>query len=231
MVEMSASDKIQKAKNCFKDIKESGRNNYQKFSYLETKDIFPIIRTICDKFKLKTQFDRDMWNDKPVMKLTITDQEDNTSEKFIVNIPEINTNDPGKYMQDVGRVQTYAMRYLYIQAFEIAVPDEIDNKDQTKIGKKVNGKVGILSSQVNVGADVNDVSSSSPVSESGEVSIPEVNATLDKVYDTIVVKGGKEFTEAAALWQLQRICKNKPLLFEGCKKSLKMYTADKLVEV
>lgn len=226
---MSASDKIQKAKNCFKDIKESGRNNYQKFSYLETKDIFPIIRTICDKFKLKTQFDRDMWNDKPVMKLTITDQEDNTSENFIVNIPEINTNDPGKYMQDVGRVQTYAMRYLYIQAFEIAVPDEIDNKDQTKIGKTVKRKVAkIPPSQVKVGADG---TAYSPVSESGEVSIPEVNATLDKVYDTIVVKGGKEFTEAAALWQLQRICKNKPLLFEGCKKSLKMYTADKLVEV
>lgn len=229
MIEMSASDKIQKAKNCFKDIKESGRNNYQKFSYLETKDIFPIIRTICDKFKLKTQFDRDMWNDKPVMKLTITDQEDNTSEKFIVNIPEINTNDPGKYMQDVGRVQTYAMRYLYIQAFEIAVPDEIDNKDQTKIGKTVKRKVAkIPPSQVKVGADG---TASVPVSESREVSIPEVNATLDKVYDTIVVKGGKEFTEAAALWQLQRICKNKPLLFEGCKKSLKMYTADKLVGV
>ena len=226
MIEMSASDKIQKAKNCFKDIKESGRNNYQKFSYLETKDIFPIIRTICDKFKLKTQFDRDMWNDNPVMKLTITDQEDNTSEKFIVNIPEINTNDPGKYMQDVGRVQTYAMRYLYIQAFEIAVPDEIDNKDQTKIGKSVKRKVARTpSNEVNVGADV------TPSASDSEVTISEVNATLDKVYDTIVVKGGKEFTEAAALWQLQRICKNKPLLFEGCKKSLKMYTADKLVEV
>ena len=216
---MAASDKIQEAKNCFQDIKESGRNNFQKYSYLETKDIFPIIRTICNKFKLKTQFNREMWLDNPVMKLTITDQEDNSSEEFMVNIPEINTNDPGKYMQDVGRVQTYAMRYLYIQAFEIAVPDEIDNKDQTRmVAKKI-------TKHAKTGKSIN---TSTAITEKSDVTIDEIKVALDKAYDTIVVRGGKEFTEAGALWQLQRICKNNPSLLEGCKKNLKMYTANKI---
>lgn len=30
-------------------------------------------------------------------------------------------------MQEIGSIQTYAMRYLYIQAFEIVVTDTIDN--------------------------------------------------------------------------------------------------------
>jgi len=218
MIEMSASDKIQEAKNCFKDIKESGRNNYQKFSYLETKDIFPIIRTICDKFKLKTQFSKDIWYEQPVMKLTISDQEDNSKEEFIVSIPEINTNDPGKYMQDVGRVQTYAMRYLYIQAFEIAVPDEIDNKDQTKMGKKVMKKKPMKTDGTSGTVETGGTSN-------GATATPtEVAATLDKTYDNIVELGGKDFTEERALWQLQRICKGNPLLLDACKKNLKRYT-------
>ena len=215
---MVASDKIQEAKNCFKDIKESGRNNYQKYSYMETKDIFPIIRTICKKFKLKTQFSKDIWKDTPVMKLTITDQEDKSIEEFLVNVPVINANDPGKYMQDVGRVQTYAMRYLYIQAFEIAVPDEIDNKDQTKIDKKFVEKKGKTKESIK----------NAIVTSAKPITTDEINVALDKAYDTIVIKGGKEFTEESALWQLKRICKNNPVLLDACKENLRIYTANKI---
>lgn len=222
---MAASDKIQEAKNCFNDIKESGRNNYQKYSYFETKDIFPIIREICKKFKLKTQFNKEMWYEQPVMKLTITDQEDESKEEFVVSIPEINTNDPGKYMQDVGRVQTYAMRYLYIQAFEIAVPDEIDNKDQTKMGNK---PLKNNAKKVAIKNTPGPTTATAPGNEVAAINLTEINKVLDQTYNNIVVKGGKEFTETAALWQLQRMCKDNTLLFEACKKNLKMYTANKV---
>ena len=221
---MTARDKIQEAKNYFKDIKESGRNNYQKFSYLETKDIFPIIRLISHKFKLNTQFSKDIWYDQPVMKLTITDQDDKTSEEFIVNIPEIKTSDPGKYMQDVGRIQTYAMRYLYIQAFEIAVPDEIDNKDQAKMGTKTHGKK--IHKAASRGAD--ETPDVVPTEAPFPADENEINDVLDLAYHNIVVEGGKEFTEARALWQLKRICKDKPVLLDNCKEHLKIYTANKI---
>ena len=51
---MVVSDKIEMAKNCFGTIKTSGRNNYQKYDYLETRDIFPLVREVCRKFGLKT---------------------------------------------------------------------------------------------------------------------------------------------------------------------------------
>ena len=127
---MTVDDKIQKAKDRFKAISKSGRNNYQKYDYFETKDIFPVVREICNEFKLKTKFD---WNQEDnCMILTVKDCEDGTVDTSTIPLAPITANDPGKYMQDVGRIQTYAMRYLYIQVFEIAVPDEIDNKDQKR---------------------------------------------------------------------------------------------------
>ena len=131
---MVVDDKIQKAKIRFKAISKSGRNNYQKYDYFETKDIFPVVREICTEFKLKTKFD---WNQEDnCMILTVKDCEDGTVDTSTIPLAPITANDPGKYMQDVGRIQTYAMRYLYIQVFEIAVPDEIDNKDQKKMVKQ-----------------------------------------------------------------------------------------------
>ena len=127
---MTVDDKIQQAKDCFKAISKSGRNNYQKYDYFETKDIFPVVREICNEFKLKTKFD---WNQEDnCMILTVKDCEDGTVDTSTIPLAPITATDPGKYMQDVGRIQTYAMRYLYIQVFEIAVPDEIDNKDQKR---------------------------------------------------------------------------------------------------
>ena len=132
---MVVSDKIQEAKDCFVEITKSGRNNYQKYDYLETKDIFPLVRKVCKRFHMKTSIKPDV--NMHCFVLTITDKEDNRSEQFYAPYPEITTNDAGKYMQDFGRCQTYAQRYLYIQAFEIAVPDEIDNKNQQGATKNV----------------------------------------------------------------------------------------------
>ena len=40
---MVVSDKIELAKNCFTDIRKSGRNTYQKYNYAELSDINPIV--------------------------------------------------------------------------------------------------------------------------------------------------------------------------------------------
>ena len=223
---MVVSDKIEAAKNCFNTIKTSGRNNFQKYDYLETKDIFPIVRKVCEDFKMKTNIKPDF--ELNCFVLTITDKEDNSSEQFFVPYAPISAGDAGKFMQDFGRCQTYAMRYLYIQAFEIAVPDEIDNKDQRKkvVSKPKKVVKPVMSAPKNLAESKVD-KVKEPVTEE-EPTEELVMEKLDECYHLIVEEAGKPFNEASALWQLKRLCKNKPLLLEACKKSLKLYTADKV---
>lgn len=212
---MVASDKIEEAKDCFKTITQSGRNNYQKYDYFETKDIFPLVRKICKQFKLKTNIKPDLESNCFV--LTITDQEDNSAEQFVVPYATLGATDAGKFMQDFGRCQTYAMRYLYIQAFEIAVPDDIDNRDQKKMQskpqQKPKPKPQPKPKQVRT--------------EPIEVTQEMVKDALDNIYD-LLTDAGKEFNTASAIFQINRKYKDNPALVEACKKSLKTYTADKV---
>lgn len=117
--------KIEQGKHYFLEgVTKSGKNNYQNYSYLELYDILPIVRKICKNLHMKTRVE---YKDNTAT-LVITDCEDNSSAYFTCPLAPVHDEDPGRYMQNVGRIRTYAMRYLYIQAFEIAVPDQIDNK-------------------------------------------------------------------------------------------------------
>ena len=130
-------DKIDQAKEYFTGITKSGRNNYQKYNYLELSDIRPVVMRVCEDLKLRTRI---TWNHDEMI-LCITDKEDGSSEYFQLPVPHINIEDPDKYMKAVGKVQTYSMRYLYIQAFEIAVPDRIDKGERNMKSKSyINGK-------------------------------------------------------------------------------------------
>ena len=220
---MVVTDKIEMAKNCFGTIKTSGRNNYQKYDYLETKDIFPLVREVCKKFGMKTCIKPDL--ELHCFVLTITDREDNSSEQFYAPYPEIQTSDAGKYMQDFGRCQTYAQRYLYIQAFEIMVPDEIDNKNQQRGAKSVPKR------SVNSTKSVPKKTQNKPnipvqpvIEPKTDIAEEDVKEVMDKAYQIIVEEEGKPFDLAHALWTLKDLCKNKPDLLSACKNALQTYT-------
>ena len=221
---MSASDKIEEAKNCFQKIKKSGRNNYQKYDYFETKDIFPLVRKVCDKYNLKTNIKPML--DKPWFVLTITDKDDNSSEEFYVPYAQLGAGDAGKFMQDFGRCQTYAMRYLYIQAFEIAVPDEIDNKDQNKKIVPKPKKQPKPVKQVKKPIKKIEPTEEEPT-EPDEVTNERVQEILDEAYMTVTIDAGKEFNLATALWTIKKLCRSDAEL-EAVKASLDTYTADKV---
>lgn len=216
---MVVEDKIQDAKDCFDEIVKSGYNSYQKYKYLELYDLNPIVRKVCGKFKLRTNFD---WNlEENIMYLKITDKEDKS--EYIANIPTapITASDPGKYMQDVGRVQTYAQRYLYIQVFEIATPDGIDNRNQkTKVRD-----VSHLNKKTPKPKPVPQ-----PIKQEEEPTEEDIKTALDTIYNIIVIEGGAEFTLEKALFQLQRKYKDKPQLIAACEKSLKTNTAQQVKE-
>jgi len=215
---MVVSDKIEEAKNCFNEVKKSGRNNYAKYNYAELSDITPVVRQICKEYKLRTKFDWDL--EANLLTLTITDKEDGSTDKSVIPIAPVTASDPGKYMQDIGRCQTYAMRYLYLQVFEIAIPDEIDNKNQRSVYKQ---------KQVPQKPQQKNVPQQKPVPKPEHTPTEEdIKEALDNVYDLIVTRGGKEFTLESAMFQLQRQYKDQPLLIKACQESLNTNQANKV---
>ena len=213
---MVVSDKIEEAKNCFNEVRKSGRNTYQKYNYAELSDINPIVRKICKQYKLKTKFDWDWENN--LLTLTITDKEDGSTDKSVIPIAPVTASDPGKYMQDIGRCQTYAMRYLYLQVFEIAIPDEIDNKNQQRAVYK----------QKKTTPQPPKKEQQKQVNTEEQTTEEDIKEALDTVYDLIVTQGGKEFTLESAMFQLQRQYKNRPKLIQACMDSLNTNQADKV---
>lgn len=161
-------DKIEEAKEYFKDIRKTGHNNYQNYNYLESHDIFPVVRKVCKELKLRTRF---IWNNDNIT-LSITCQEDKSSEYFSIPVPQIRIEDPDKYMKAVGKTQTYAMRYLYIQAFEISVPDKVeqDNHKPQKQKKYTNGN------------KLSNASKAEPVTQT-TLNTPKQNNTKSNIQD------------------------------------------------
>lgn len=210
---MVASDKIEEAKNCFGSITKSGRNNYQKYDYLEVKDIFPTVRSVCKKYNLKTSIKPDLNEERFVLR--ITDRDDNTYEDFYVPLFLNKSGDVGKQNQDYGRSQTYAQRYLYIQAFEIAVPDDIDNRNQKKSVTKSNPQKINKKNASHTTSKKTQYSPVKPVKEQQEEDTGEVTA---EHIQTIISTAEKQFHEA----QLRKLEKDRlPWTWNNAKEYIK----------
>ena len=117
-------DKIQQGKLMFRasGVKKTGRNNFQKYSYFTLEDILSAMIPICIELKLSTRF----VFSATAGNMIIRDEEDGSECFFTTPLPEVKNENPRKAMQDIGALQTYARRYLYLQAFEIEEVDTID---------------------------------------------------------------------------------------------------------
>ena len=104
-------------------IKKSGENKYAGFKYFELKDIAPEINKICAKYKILINIKYDEQNatmdiinaEKPEEKVTYTSPIGSISLKGAHEI------------QNLGAIQTYLRRYLFLTAFNIAESDELDS--------------------------------------------------------------------------------------------------------
>jgi len=104
------------------NIKKSGENKFAGYTYHELSDFLPVINQICLERKLFTQitFDRDMAT------LTVIDAEKpDDSIKFTSPMAEASLKGCHP-IQNMGAVQTYQRRYLYMAAFEIVEHDALD---------------------------------------------------------------------------------------------------------
>lgn len=123
--------KIQKGRTWFlnQKIKKSGKNNFQKFSYFELKDIVPFHRQICDDLKIEAWYE--LTHEYAYLYIFDLEQDDGQEAvKFSFPIrKESSSGKVTKDMQDDGAIQTYTKRYLYVQLWDISDADAIDSKN------------------------------------------------------------------------------------------------------
>ena len=134
--------KMQKARCEFqeKPLKKSGHNKFAGYHYFELGDFLPTINSLLEKYNLcsNISFDNEMAT------LTIVNAE-NTDEKLVFTSPMSNASLKGCHdVQNLGAVQTYLRRYLWVNAFEIVESDGLDaitGKDEPKGTSKTKANV------------------------------------------------------------------------------------------
>ena len=121
---MNLYDKLVKAKKTIlsTNIKKSGRNTFSQYDYFELADFLPkIIELEAElKFCCNVSFGAELAT------LTIVDTE-NPLQEIVITSPMSSASLKGMHdVQNLGAVQTYLRRYLYMSAFEIVEHDAID---------------------------------------------------------------------------------------------------------
>lgn len=110
-----------------KELKKSGKNTFAGYSYFELGDFLPEIQSIFHSLGLCgiVSYEAD------VARLTITDIEDGTV--VTITSPMAEANLKGAHaIQNLGAVETYQRRYLWMTAMEIVEHDAIDSSEPSK---------------------------------------------------------------------------------------------------
>jgi hypothetical protein len=120
---MSVYKKLQEARMKLQNtaLKKSGHNKFAGYYYFELGDFLPAIQKICAEMGLcgVVSFDHN------IAYLQINDTEDGTSVMF--TSPMSSAALKGCHdVQNLGAVQTYLRRYLWVNAFEIVEHDALD---------------------------------------------------------------------------------------------------------
>lgn len=121
---MTALSKLMQARKEFhkRELKKSGWNDFSKFHYLEMADFLLPAMEIFDSLKLAavTSFTKELAT------MTITDIEDGT--EVVITSPFGSAALKACHeVQNIGAVETYQRRYLWVAALEIVEHDAIDS--------------------------------------------------------------------------------------------------------
>jgi len=125
--------KIQQARKELKNlnIKKTGENKFSKYKYYELGDFLPHITDLQEKHKIMSVVS--FGSEKAT--LTIYDCESEQHISF--ESPMSTAALKGCHeVQNLGAVQTYIRRYLYMNAFEIVESDIVDETTDTTTPKK-----------------------------------------------------------------------------------------------
>lgn len=112
------------------ELKKSGHNKFSGYNYFELGDFLPQIQSIFNDLGLcgYVSFGREF------AELTITDSDDNTS--ICIISPMASAELKGAHpIQQMGAVQTYQRRYLWMVALEIVEHDVLDATTGSEVSK------------------------------------------------------------------------------------------------
>lgn len=112
-------------------LKKSGKNTYAGYQYFELGDFLPQINAIFNANGLCGVISYD----SEIASLTITDVDDGTN--IVITSPMVEANLKGAHpIQNLGAVETYQRRYLWMTAMEIVEHDALDSSAPIKEKKK-----------------------------------------------------------------------------------------------
>ena len=109
-------------------IKKSGKNKFAGFSYFELGDFLPIVNKLFKDNGLNgfVKFDKEL----ATLLITNTDKID---EQILVTSPMVEISMKGaNAIQNLGAVETYQRRYLYLAALGIVENDIVDSRPMDK---------------------------------------------------------------------------------------------------
>lgn len=105
------------------NIKKSGKNKFAGYEYYELSDILPPINELQSKYKTCSFINFD--NEKATLTIINTEK---TEEKIEFTCPMTSISLKGAHdVQNMGALQTYNRRYLYMNCFEIVENDHFDS--------------------------------------------------------------------------------------------------------
>ena len=141
MSEYKVYEKLQKARIALQaaPLKKSGHNKFAGYQYFELGDFLPTINQIFHELGLCSvvSFTKDY------AELRIVDTENGGCITF--SSPMADANLKGCHpIQNLGAVETYSRRYLYVTALEIVEHDALDatlGSDESKSAKSVSKDV------------------------------------------------------------------------------------------
>ena len=113
-------------------LKKSGHNKFAGYQYFELGDFLPTINQIFYKVGLcgVVSFGKELAS------LTITDTEDGS--EIVLTSPMAEANLKGCHpIQNLGAVETYTRRYLWVSAMEIVEHDALDSSAPLKEDKVI----------------------------------------------------------------------------------------------
>ena len=106
-----------------KELKKSGYNKYSNYKYFELGDFLPHINEICDNLGLYTEV---KYKEKEAFLKVIDCDNPEVFREWSTPV-EVAILKGCSAIQNIGCTQSFARRYLYMMAFEIAETDVIDS--------------------------------------------------------------------------------------------------------
>lgn len=104
------------------NVKKTGFNKYSNFSYYQLDDILPVCTRIGAKYRVLMLYAIE----KERAILTMINLDD-LEDMMFFDMPVADAAvKGGSAIQNLGALMTYTKRYLYMDAFSIAEPDEMD---------------------------------------------------------------------------------------------------------